>query len=465
MSVIIPRILIAGLAGDSGKTITSLSLIHKLRQQGREVAVFKKGPDYIDAAWLGQAASKVCRNLDTYMLNPVDVVANFVRGSQQSDIAVIEGNRGIFDGRDVDGTHSTAELAKLLQVPVVLCVDATKTTRTLAALIKGCQVFDPQVEIAAIILNKVAGERHCRIVSDAIYKYCNLPVVGVIPKLAATIIPDRHLGLIPPAEFTGSVQPLLCEIGEEYLEVATLEQFAQTAAPLQKATTKKSATDYQVTIGYFYDSVFTFYYPENLEALQQQGAQLTPISSLNDKCLPAIDALYIGGGFPESFVKQLSQKQTLLNSVNKAATAGLPIYAECGGLMYLSRSIKMDDKTYPMANVFPVDLELSRKPVGHGYTLLNVDRINPFFEIGTVIKGHEFHYSQVVNACEQTCMQVQVGVGLGKKRDGLVWNSTMATYTHIHATGVKNWAQAIVRNARKYKTSNNSIVAFATTSK
>ncbi|MFH1438663.1 MAG: cobyrinate a,c-diamide synthase [Pseudomonadota bacterium] len=456
----IPRLVIAGLSGDSGKTIASLCLLAAARRKGLRISAFKKGPDYIDAAWLSRLSGTPCRNLDTWMVEPKIVAARFAGAAAGSDAAVIEGNRGLFDGRDVEGTHSTAALSRLLAAPVVIVVNAVKTTRTLAALIKGCVDFDPDVRIAGVILNRVGGKRHERIVRDSIGKYCGLPVLGALPKLdgKSILIPNRHLGLVTPAELDHGpeLEKGLADAGDEYLDCDGLLAAARAAGPLDADETgtpeKIPAT---VSIGYFADSVFTFYYPENLEALEAAGARLVPVSSLEDPGLPDIDAMYIGGGFPETHAAGLAQNTSMMQSVKKAAGGGMPVYAECGGLIYLCASLAWKHDTYPMAGVFPMELAMHEKPVGHGYTQVRVDRPNPFFEVGTVIKGHEFHYSgPVENAAEDAgCMTVETGVGLGRKRDGLLYKAVLSCYTHIHSDGVKTWASSMVSRAAQYKRS------------
>lgn len=457
MGIRMPRLVIAALSGNSGKTIVSLSLLSALRRRGLSISVFKKGPDYIDSAWLSMAARTACRNLDTYMVSPDDVFNTFSADAAKSDIAIVEGNRGIFDGRDVSGTHSTARLAKLLQAPVVLVVNVARATRTMAAMINGCISFDPEIRIAGIILNRVAGKRHESIIADSIEKYCSLPVLGAVPNLEddSSLIPARHLGLVTPSELNpgSDLETRLEEIADEHLDIGSLIKIANSAPPLHSPKKHHlSEIQPEVRIGYFKDSVFTFYYPENLEALRAGGADLIPISSLHEKSLPDIKALYIGGGFPETHVEQLAQNRSMMESVKKAADGGMPIYAECGGLIYLSKSLAYNDSRYPMAGIFPIDLKMHTRPVGHGYTFSRVDRDNPFFEIGLEIKGHEFHYSDLTTNPhnEKTCMRVESGVGLGNCRDGLLYNNTLACYVHIHADGVKDWAPSMVSLARGY---------------
>jgi len=463
------RLVIAGLSGDSGKTIASLSILTALRERGFSVSVFKKGPDYIDPAWLSSVSQTVCRSLDTYMVDPEVVVRSFVTHAEGSDISVIEGNRGIFDGRDVSGTHSTAQLAKLLRAPVVLVINAAKATRTLAAIVKGCVDFDPGVNIAGVILNRVAGERHLKVLSESIGKYSGLPVLGAIPNLDgdSALIPGRHLGLITPSECRdgAALQPRLREIAERHLDIDGIIEIARSAGSLScAAPDSRPVNPVRARIGYFKDSVFTFYYPENLEALEAEGARLVPVSSLADQSLPDVDALYIGGGFPETHAERLMRKRSMMKAVKEKALEGLPIYAECGGLIYLARSLRFNDVVYPMAGLFPIDLVMHPKPVGHGYTSLRVDLPNPFYAVGTSLRGHEFHYSGLADGPQEaeSCMRVESGAGVGGTRDGLVRCNTLACYAHVHADGVESWAAAVVSRAadhavrrRKRRTESN----------
>ena len=457
MDIKVSRLVIAGLSGDSGKTLVTLSFLASLRKKALTTSVFKKGPDYIDAAWLSFVSGFSCRNLDTYLTDPIDAMNSFVMNAKDSDMAIIEGNRGLFDGKDIHGTHSTAQLAKLLNTSIVLVVNCTKATRTIAAIIKGCQTFDPDLKIAGVILNKVAGKRHQKIISDSIEKFCNIPVLGAIPKLGkdAELIPGRHLGLTPPTEFASASQLIekLEEIADNYLDIDKLISLAKNENSLTGRETSPPPKNATVRIGYFRDSVFTFYYPENLEALQNEGAELVSISSLETKKLPELDALYIGGGFPETHAEQIALNRDLMNSVKSAAQDGLPIYAECGGLIYLCKSIKWKGDQFEMAGVFPTELVMSEKPVGHGYSEMEIDRPNPFYKIGDAIRGHEFHYSGISGDLgdKDTVAKMTAGTGLGNKRDGLIFNNSLACYTHIHAAGIKSWAFSMVNAAQDFK--------------
>jgi len=460
MHVNLPRLVVAGLSGDSGKTTVSLSIVTALLDRGLTVSVFKKGPDFIDSAWLGAVGRTTCRNLDTYLVDPGRVRDRFHTGAAGSDIAVIEGNRGLFDGKDTSGTHSTSELAKLLQAPILLVVNATKMTRTVAAVVNGIIGFDPEVAIAGVVLNRVAGARHRKILTQSIEMFCHIPVLGAVPKLGAdaSVIPGRHLGLVTPSEFGDNevLRQKLSEIARNHLDMDDILKLAGTADEIEVAESRPDiSTRKDVRIGYFDDSVFTFYYPENLEALESEGAELVPISSLEDEKLPDIDALYIGGGFPETHAERLCANDAMMTSVKDAAEAGLPIYAECGGLIYLSRSLTWKERRFEMADVLQLDLKMHDKPVGHGYARCSVDKANPFYEIGTKIKGHEFHYSGAggeIGPEVDTCCSMERGVGVTDKRDGIVYKSVMASYTHIHSDGVPEWSRGMVGAARRFKT-------------
>ncbi len=445
------RVVVAGLGGDSGKTLVSLGLLLLARDRGLPVAAFKKGPDYIDAAWLAWASGLPARNLDTYLMGFDTVKASFARSATAAGLSVIEGNRGLYDGFDAQGTHSTAELAKTLGAPVVLVFNATKVTRTAAALVLGCQRMDPDVRIAGVVLNQVAGRRHESVIREAIESTCGIPVLGTLPRAAAdTLLPGRHLGLVTPeeheriADLEGNIRRL-CEPNLDFDGIlATTADCPAVRPPAAIAPNQSGAG---LTIGYVKDSAFTFYYPENLESLERAGACLEPISPLGDGRFPEkLDVLYIGGGFPETHGPALSASVEWLGALRAAAEAGLPIYAECGGLMLLSRGILREGRRYPMSGVLPFDVEVLPHPQGHGYSELDVDRPNPFFPEGTRLKGHEFHYSRIVREGEPagTACRVTRGTGCYPGRDGIVQGSVWAAYTHLHALGTPEWTKAIL---------------------
>ncbi len=452
-----PRLLVAGLSGGSGKTVVSLGMLLLLRRAGADVRAFKKGPDYIDAAWLEWASGHPARNLDTFLMGAQKVRASFLRNGIPNGVNLIEGNRGLFDGFDAAGTHSSAVLAETLAAPVVLVVNATKMTRTAAALVLGCQHLDPRLSIRGVVLNQVNGQRHEGVLRAAIESACSIPVVGALPRSAANPLPERHLGLVPPQESHGMErveQGLLRLVGNR-LDLDALLSIARSAPPLEAAPEERVALPdgHGLRIGFFRDSAFSFYYPENLEELERAGAELIPISPLTAAELPAgLHALYIGGGFPETHAPELSRNTGFLESLRRACEGGLPVYAECGGLMLLARSLAWKGARYPMAGVFPFDVEVFATPQGHGYSELQVDAPNPFFAQGTLLRGHEFHYSRIASVTPPptTACAVVRGAGCLPGRDCLLTGNVLAGYTHLHATATPEWTKGVISAAREF---------------
>ncbi|NVL90317.1 MAG: cobyrinate a,c-diamide synthase [Desulfobacterales bacterium] len=459
----LPRIMIAALRGGSGKTIVSVGLIASWRKRGMAIAPFKKGPDFIDAGWLALAAARPCHNLDTFLMPTERILLSFSKRALTCELAVIEGNRGLYDGIDLEGSTSTSELAKLLKAPVVLTVDCTKATRTVAAMVLGCIQFDREVNICGVVLNRVAGSRHESILRKTIEHYCSLPVLGAIPKIKGEAFPERHMGLVPTLEHDWADESIekAAEMVEQYLDLdrllAVAGQAPQLSAgplPNDKKTFRLSEKAPQPRIGVIKDAAFQFYYPENLEALEAAGAEIVTLNALADPGLPRLDGLYIGGGFPETQAQALAENKGFRDDVRCLAEKGFPIYAECGGLMYLGESLVLDGKTYPMAGVFPVVFGFSKRPQGHGYTIFEVERPNPYFKPGVQVRGHEFHYSKVLSwrgKAEDLAFRMTRGIGFAGKRDGLCYNNILATYSHVHALGTPSWAEAVVEAANSYR--------------
>lgn len=458
-----PRLLVAGLSGGSGKTIVTLGLVLLLRRAGIDVRAFKKGPDYIDPAWLSWASAHPARNLDAFLMGAETVRAAFVRHATRKGINIIEGNRGLFDGLDTAGTYSSANLAEILAAPIVLVLDAAKMTRTAAALVLGCQKLDPRASIQAVVLNHVNGQRHERVLREAIESACSIPVIGALPRLEDNPLPERHLGLVPPDEHQTmhSVERNLLEWMKDRVDLDALLTIARSAPALTPPSTNRPSLPdaHGLSIGYLRDAAFTFYYPENLEELERAGVTLVPISPLNAASLPAgLHALYIGGGFPETHAQALAANTSFLGSLRVSCAAGLPVYAECGGLMLLARSLTWRGVRHPMANVFPVDVEAFAAPQGHGYSELCVDTPNPFFPQGAALRGHEFHYSRIVRGAEavtSACAVVR-GTGCGFGRDALVTQNAFAAYTHLHAAATPQWAAGILNAARQFALQGNA---------
>ena len=481
-----PGLVIAALRGGSGKTIFSVGIISALKNLGQTIAPFKKGPDYIDAGWLALAAGRPCYNLDTFLIEKKVVLHSFLSHTFPDDIAVIEGNRGLYDGIDLEGITSTAELAKLLDLPVILCINATKTTRTMAAVVSGCVQFDPDVRIKGVILNRVAGLRHENILRKSIEHFCGVPVIGAVPKLSNQNFPERHMGLVPTPEHSWAKESIdsMSQVALKYLDLDHIKEIAckrkgdglkeslkvrisqDRSEKLQKLRRisaheqgfeKQNNTadkDKQApVIGIIKDSAFQFYYPDNFEALVLEGAKLVFISPLEQQTIPSIDALYIGGGFPETHAEELAGNKKFKEQLKSLGENGLPIYAECGGLMYLGEELVIKEKSYPMVGIFPVSYSFSKKPKGHGYTIVSVVKENPYFKIGTEIKGHEFHYSSVLKwrgDDSDLAFSIKRGTGFINKKDGVCYKNVLATYIHIHALGTPSWAKSVVRNAIIY---------------
>jgi cobyrinic acid a,c-diamide synthase len=448
--------------------MVSAGIIGALKKRTIPVAPFKKGPDYIDAGWLAYAAGRPCYNLDTFLIPEDRILKSFKLHTASDALAVIEGNRGLYDCINIEGNTSTAELAKLLDAPVILALDCTKTTRTMAAVILGLQHFDPDVKIAGVILNQTAGARHVEILTRSIEHHCGVPVLGALPKIKEEIFPERHMGLVPTFEHVWARESIekIVRIAETHMDLDQMIKLSGYRAkedprtldvlPEKALLSDRSAAP---VIGVIKDSAFQFYYPENIEALEQEGAVVQFFSPLDSSDVPRIDGLYIGGGFPETHARELARNTAFKARLKSLAENGLPIYAECGGLMYLGEELILEGVSYPMAGVLPITFGFSKKPQGHGYTVVRVEKENPFYEIGLEFKGHEFHYSSVVQwggSDADLAFNMIRGAGVIHGRDGVCHKNVLATYSHIHSLGLPQWARAMVAKAAAYKKNRNS---------
>lgn len=460
-----PRIIIAGLNGGTGKTITSLGTTRAWVRKGLSIKPFKKGPDYIDAKWLGLAALKPATNLDPYLLSDELLRALFRTSIAPYDGALIEGNRGLYDGKDLTGTCSTAELARILETPVILAMDCTKMTRTAAAIVSGIINFEEGVRIAGVILNRTANDRHRSILRQTIEHYTGVPVLGALPKLRQNPIPERHMGLISDQEYDPENDPLdtVADLITDNCDVDAMWQAACSAAPVPEAPELWSLmpvaepAQAPVRIGYVRDAALWFYYEENLQALRHAGAELVELSLLSPDPWPELDALYLGGGFPETLARRIADNTSIRTHIKELAESGLPIYAECGGFMVLSRSLVYKGTEYPMTGVFPVSTHLCERPQGLGYIDATVTLDNPYHPAGSIIKGHEFHYSKCVvdeGAAPAFSLQMDRGFGMGADKDGLIYKNVFASYTHLFALGEPHWAVNLVQAARKRRLHN-----------
>ncbi len=445
--------MVAALRGGAGKTTVALGLIQALRARGMRVAAYKKGPDYIDPFWHTEAAGVVCRNLDPFLMGWDQLLRSFLTSARDYDCAVVEANRGLFDGMDAAGSYSSAELARRLNTPVLLVLECTMASRTVAAVALGCKVFDQGLTIAGVILNSVGTARQERLIRQAVETEAGLKVFGAIPRLKLNM-PQRHMGLLPPQEHkrVGEVLEQIATTVANYIDLDGVVELMAAAAPLEDPGPPEglgSGKPKGVRVGVIRDGAFGFYYQENLEALVGHGAEVVFCSALEDKALEDVQALYIGGGFPETHAEALADNASFRASLKAAASDGLPIYAECGGFMYLGESLIVQGRRYPMAGILPVEFEMFPRPQGHGYSILEVVAPNPFLPVGTRLKAHEFHYSRprVLDDSVQLVCKVLRGKGIRGDMGGMLRYNCLGTYHHLHALGAPCWAPGMVQAA------------------
>ena len=438
--------------------MVSIGLCAALKLRGHIVQPFKKGPDYIDPMWLSQASGRACRNLDLYLMERDDVVSTFVRHS--AEINLIEGNKGLYDGLALDGSNSNAALAKLLDLPVFLVIDARGMTRGIAPLILGYQTFDRDIQIAGVILNNLGGSRHEAKLRSVIEHYTEVPVIGAIHHDEKLAIIERHLGLMPSNESAEAAAKInqIGEIIESRLDLDRLLELSQREplpAP-HKAEVKVLSCGNKIKIGVARDRAFGFYYADDLDALEAAGAEIISFDTLNDTSLPNVDALYIGGGFPEVYAAELEGNAAMRGQIKRAIANGMPAYAECGGLMYLSRSIVYKEHTYQMVGAIPGDVQMHDKPVGRGYVHLAENSAHPWPRKDAPAKqimAHEFHYSSLENLPQDSRFAYHVarGYGINGQQDGLILYNLLASYTHLRTIGSCYWAARFVAFIRRVK--------------
>ncbi len=451
------HLMVAATRKSSGKTTLSVGVCAALRQRGLAVQPFKKGPDYIDPLWLGAAAGRPCHNLDFHTQSPAEIRAAFARRMQGADLGLIEGNLALFDGMDPEGSDSNAALAALLEAPVVLVVDAQGMTRSVAALLHGYELFDPAVRLAALVLNNVAGARHESRLRQVIERYSRVPLLGVIHRDARLRIEERHLGLVPSNEAeqaTAAIERIGALVAEQ-IDLKHLIGIAHTSPqlPLCEQPPRPFATGPAVRIGIAQDRAFGFYYPGDLEILASCGAKLVPIDTLSDAALPAIDGLFLGGGFPESRMAELEANAALRAAIREFVEAGGPTYAECGGLMYLSRSLTWKGKSCNMVGIIPGDAVMYARPQGRGYVRLRETGTSPWPQApgqSLEIAAHEFHYSRLENLAPGLTYAYEVlrGSGVDGRHDGIVYKNLLASYSHMRNVGGNHWAERFVAQVR-----------------
>ena len=462
------RLLVSAAHKSSGKTTLCIGLCAALRARGHVVQPFKKGPDFIDPMWLSLAAGRDCHNLDFYLMGRDEILRSFAARSRGADISLIEGNKGLYDGLSLDGSNSNAALATLLEAPVVLVIDARGMTRGIAPLILGYQAFDSQIRIAGVILNQLGGSRHEAKLRAVIEHYTDVPVLGAVHRDDRFAIVERHLGLMPSNEANAAREKIdtIAALVAASVDLDRLLTISSTAPSLPEAKEKEPSPSplplrgrgdseaSPIKIGIPRDAAFAFYYPGDLEALRAAGADLVTIDTLRDTRLPEVDALFIGGGFPEVFMEQLEANASLRHDIRQAIENGLPAYAECGGLMYLARSISWRGKRCEMAGVIPGDVVMHDRPMGRGYVLLRETGKNPWPLPGSAeVRAHEFHYSSLENLAPGTIYAYEVirGNGVDGQHDGIVHKNLLACYAHLRDLEDNHWTRRFVQFVRQQR--------------
>jgi len=436
-----------------------------LVRRGLTLQPFKKGPDYIDPLWLARAAGRPCYNLDFFTQSHAEITNLVNWKSAHADISLVEGNKGLFDGVDVEGTDSNAALASMLSAPVILVIDSSGMTRGIAPLIRGYLDFDPACDIRGVILNKVGGARHEAKLRSALERYTDTQVLGALGRDATLEIPERHLGLIPANEAVAA-ESVIARLADAITAGTDLERIVDIAhaagrpTPIQIDQNRTPLPTPDVRIAIARDAAFGFYYPDDLEAFARAGAELVPFDTLSDKHLPEAHGLFIGGGFPETHLAALAANQSLQADIRRALAAGMPAYAECGGLMYLARSIRWRGEQQKMTGVVPADVVVGNRPQGRGYMVVAETAEHPWPSLAISrtekidIPVHEFHYARLENlpADSNFAHRVLRGTGINGHHDGLVINNLLAGFAHHRDTRANPWISRFVTFVREEAT-------------
>jgi len=448
-----PRLIIAAAHSSSGKTTVTCGIIAALVARGLRVHPYKVGPDYIDPGYLGLAAGVQADNLDTWLTDETVMKKIFVSASKNADISIIEGVMGLYDGGR-SGISSTAQIAKALGAPVLLVIDVRSMGESAAAIAKGFRDYDPAVDIRGVIINRYSSENHKKMVCEAIERI-GLPVVGAVPGNKEAKVWERHLGLLPVSEnddceYNENVKRMI----ESEINLGVLIKIAQSAPPLEDEAIIKQHADKKVKIAVAHDEAFSFYYPESIAVLEAAGAEIICFSPVHDKNIPECHGLIFGGGFPEVFAAQLAANFSMKDAIMRAAENGMPIYAECGGFMYLTREIKnFDSKIYKMAGVIPISCKMNDSMRTVGYVTAKALTDNVIALKGDELRGHEFHFSNteadenIPHAFEFTKNRTQE-----KYIAGFANQNILGSYLHLHFAGFPKAAERFVEVCTKYKT-------------
>ena len=445
------NLFISAAHKSSGKTTISIGLCAALTRRGLDIRPFKKGPDYIDPMWLGKAASSPCYNLDFNNMEPAEITQLYQQHAADDGVNIIEGNKGLYDGLNLDGSNSNAALATLLNIPVILVIDAQGMTRGIAPLILGYQDFEPNLNIAGVILNKLGGSRHESKLRAVIEHYTDVPVIGAVHRNKQLQLLERHLGLIPSNETSDAEHHInaVADVIEKEVDLDALLSIASISSTQTTTETQtRTMPTHSLRIGIAQDSAFGFYYPDDLETFINAGVELVPINTLCDQHLPEIDGLFIGGGFPETHMQQLEANKSLRDDIKKAIKDGLPTYAECGGLMYLTRSLQWQGQICKMVGAISADTIMHERPQGRGYVILRETERHPWKsnEPDTGLRefrAHEFHYSTLENVdpALEFAYDVLRGSGIDGKHDGIICHNVVGSYSHFRDVCQNNWIE------------------------
>jgi len=455
----LPRLVIAGTHSGVGKTTVTLAILAALAARGRQVQPFKAGPDFIDPGHHSAVTGRLSRNLDGWMLGAAVNREIFTRAAADADLSIIEGMMGLFDGSSpVNEIGSTAELAKQLDAPVLLVIDGSAMARSAAAMVSGYAKFDPALQLAGVLFNRVSSEGHYKLLKEAVEQETDVMVVGYLRPDQAVTISDRHLGLLTAMEQgTGELYGLLAKAAAETVNLDLVEALARSGREVIAVPSPPPAIrDHRrtVRIGVAQDPAFCFYYPDNLELLEAGGAELVKFSPLNDQVLPDVDMLYLGGGYPELHGARLAGNVTMRAAIRQFAERGGTIYAECGGMMYLTQAIRdFAGTSHEMVGLFPAEAVMRKSGLTLGYRTLELSQDCILGASGATARGHEFHCSTLVprGTLEYAC-GLRDAREDAKGSDGLVVNNTLALYTHLHFASQPQMARSLVASARRIDT-------------